>query len=95
MIDDALSDDGEWSLQQVELVKRDGEWYAHFTLERPFKNHEPKTPIGIDLGERNSATVIALVDDKPTKGTFFKGSKIKEVRHKYFNIRKKLQDSSY
>jgi transposase, IS605 OrfB family, central region len=92
MIVDALSDDSEWSLQQVELVKRDGEWYAYFTLERPFKNHEPKTPIGIDLGERNFATVIALVDDKPTKGTFFKGSRIKEVRHKYFNIRKKLQE---
>jgi hypothetical protein len=94
MIDDALSDDGEWSLQQVELVKRDGEWYAHFTLERPFKNYEPKTPIGIDLGERNFATVIALVD-KPTKGTFFKGSKIKEVRHRHFNIRRKLQEKSW
>ena len=92
MIDDALSDDSEWSLQQVELVKRDREWYAYFTLEKPFKNYEPKTPIGIDLGERNLATVVALVDDKPTKGTFFKGSKIKEVRHKYFNIRKKLQE---
>ena len=43
------------------------------------------------MGERNFATVIALVD-KPTKGTFFKGSKIKEVRHRYFNIRKKLQE---
>ena len=91
MIVDALSDDSEWSLQQVELVKRDGEWYAYFTLERPFKNYEPKTPIGIDLGERNFATVIALVD-KPTKGTFFKGSKIKEVRHRHFNIRRKLQE---
>ena len=38
------------------------------------------------------ATVIALVDGKPTKGTFFKGSRIKEVRHKYFNIRRKLQE---
>ena len=92
MIVDALSDDGEWSLQQVELVKRDGEWYAYLTLESPFKDFEPQTPIGIDLGEKNLATVVALVDDKPTKGTFFKGSKIKEVRHKYFNIRKKLQE---
>jgi len=92
MIVDALSDDGEWSLQQVELVKRDGEWYAYFTLEKPFKDFEPQTPIGIDLGEKNLATVIALVDDKPTKGTFFKGSRIKEVRHRHFNIRKKLQE---
>jgi len=90
MIDDALSE--EWSLQQVELVKRDGEWYAYFTLEKPFKDYEPQTPIGIDLGERNLATVVALVNGKPTKGTFFKGSKIKEVRHRYFDIRKKLQE---
>jgi len=90
MIDDALSE--EWSLQQVELVKRDGEWYAYFTLEKPFKNYEPQTPIGVDLGERNLATVVALVNGKPTKGTFFRGSEIKVVRHRYFNIRKKLQE---
>jgi putative transposase len=92
MINDALSENSEWSLQQVELVKRDGEWYSYFTLEKPFRDYEPQTPIGIDLGERNLATVVALVNGKPTKGTFFKGSKIKEVRHKYFNIRKKLQE---
>jgi putative transposase len=91
MIEDALSEDSERSLQQVELVKRDGEWYAYFTLEKPFKNYEPQTPIGVDSGERNLSTVVALVN-KPTKGTFFKGSKIREVRHKYFNIRKRLQE---
>jgi len=92
MMGDALSEDSEWSFQQVELVKGDGEWYVYFTLEKPFKNYEPQTPIGIDLGERNLATVVALVNGKPTRGTFFKGSKIKEVRHKYFNIRKRLQE---
>jgi IS605 OrfB family transposase len=91
MIDDALSEDGEWSLQQVELVKKDGEWYAYFILEKPFRNYEAQTPIGVDLGERNLATVVALAN-KPSKGTFFKGSKIKEVRHKYFNIKDRLQE---
>ncbi|AWR98520.1 IS200/IS605 family element transposase accessory protein TnpB [Metallosphaera hakonensis JCM 8857 = DSM 7519] len=91
MIEDALVED-EWSLQQVELVKRGGEWYAYFTLEKPFKGYKPQTAIGIDLGKRNLATVVALVNDKPVKGTFFRSSKIKEVRHKYFNIRKKLQE---
>ena len=86
------SEDNEWSLQQVELVKEDGEWYAYFTLEKPFRDYEPQTPIGVDLGERNLATVVALVNGKPTKGTFFRGSEIKEVRHKYFNIRRKLQE---
>jgi len=92
MVENVLSENSEWSLQQVELVKNDGEWYTYFTLEKPFENYEPQTPIGIDLAERNLASVVALVNDKPTKGTFFKGSKIKEVRHKYFNIRKKLQN---
>jgi len=92
MINDALSENSEWSLQQVELVKRDGEWYSYFTLEKPFRDYEPQTPIGIDLGERNLATVVALVNGKPTKGTFFRGSEIKEIRHRYFNIRKKLQE---
>jgi len=91
MIDNVLSDHSEWSLQQVELIKRDGEWYVYFTLEKPFENYEPQTPIGVDLGEKNLATVVALVNDKPVKGTFYKGTKIKEVRHKYFNIRKRLQ----
>ena len=62
MINDALSENSEWSLQQVELVKRDGEWYSYFTLEKPFRDYEPQTPIGIDLGERNLATVVALVN---------------------------------
>ena len=92
VIDDALSGNSEWSLQQVELVKEKGEWYAHFTLEKPFKDYKPQTPIGIDLGERNLATMVALVNGKPTKGTFFRGSEIKEVRHRYFYIRKKLQE---
>jgi len=92
MIDNVLSDHSEWSLQQVELVKEKDEWYAYFTLEKPFKDYEPQTPIGVDLGDRNLATVVALVNGKPTKGTFFRGSEIKEVRHRYFNIRKKLQE---
>ncbi|WP_229768258.1 hypothetical protein [Sulfodiicoccus acidiphilus] len=28
-IENAISEDGEWSTQQVELVKGDGEWYAY------------------------------------------------------------------
>ncbi|BBD72826.1 hypothetical protein HS1genome_1215 [Sulfodiicoccus acidiphilus] len=92
LMNDALNDNSEWSTQQVELVKGDGEWYAYFTLEKPFVKYELRTPIGIDLGERNLATVVALVNGKPVRGTFFEGSRIKEIRHEYFNIRKKLQE---
>ena len=92
LIESGVTGRGEWFIQQVELMKRDGEWYAYFILERPFKDYEPNTAVGVDIGERNLATLVALVDGKPVRGTFFKGSRIKEVRHKYSLIRKKLQE---
>ena len=92
LIESGVTGRGEWFIQQVELMKRDGEWYAYFILERPFKDYEPNTAVGVDIGERNLATLVALVDGKPVRGTFFKGSRTKEVRHKYSLIRKKLQE---
>ncbi|MGC8632035.1 MAG: hypothetical protein ACP5T2_06460, partial [Thermoprotei archaeon] len=40
----------------------------------------------------NLCVATALVGDKQVKGTFFKGSDVKEVRHNYTNIRKTLQE---
>lgn len=65
-----MSDDGEWLPQQVELVKKDEEWYACFTVGKPSKGFEPQTPIDVDIGKRNLATAVALVNDKATKGHF-------------------------
>ena len=63
---------GEWQFCTVEMVKRNGEWYAHFVLKKEAEFDEPETIIGIDLGEGNIATAVAIPKDnpKPMKGQF-------------------------
>jgi len=43
---------GEWKFATVEMVKRNGEWYAHFVLSKTVElPDEPETVIAIDRGE--------------------------------------------
>lgn len=85
----------EWEFATVEMVKRNGEWYAHFVLERAVVvPDEPETFIGVDVGERNLAVAVAISKhdpDKPMKGQFWKGSEVKRIRGKYGHIRRSLQ----
>jgi len=54
---------GEWKFTTVEMVKRDGEWYAHFVLKKAVEvPDEPETVIAIDRGEHKRGT--KLVDDQ-------------------------------
>jgi transposase len=51
-IEEALR--GEWQFTTVEMVKRDGEWYAYFVLKKAVEvPDEPETLIAIDRGEHN------------------------------------------
>ena len=56
------------------MVKHDGQWYAHFALERAVEvPDEPETVIAIDRGEHNLAVAVAISKsnpDKPMKGHF-------------------------
>ena len=91
-IEEALR--GEWKFCTVEMVKRNGEWYAHFVLKKEIELiDEPETVIGVDLGEWNVATAIAISrqNPKPMRGRFWSGSKIREIRGKYAHIRRNLQ----
>ena len=91
-IEEALQ--GEWQFCTVEMVKKNREWYAHFTLKKEVELiDEPETFIGVDLGERNVATAIAISkqNPKPMKGKFWSGARIREIRGKYAHIRKNLQ----
>jgi len=68
---------GEWEFATVEMVKRDGQWYAHFVLKKIVEVlDEPETVIGIDRGERNLAVAVAISKsnpNKPMKGQFWRG----------------------
>ncbi len=93
LIDDALQ--GIWQFCTVEMVKRNGEWFAHFVLRRDVELiDEPETFIGVDLGEWNIAVAVAVSKSnpsKPMKGQFWSGAKIRYVRGKYAHIRRNLQ----
>ena len=64
MIEEALR--GEWELTTVEMVKRDGEWFAHFVLKKTVTVHdEPETIIAIDIGEHNLACCSRYLKEQP------------------------------
>jgi putative transposase len=92
-IEEAL--EGEWQFAAVEMVKRGGEWYAHFILKKVVEvPDEPETVIAIDRGEHNLAVAVAISKEnpsKPMKGNFWKGAEIKRTRGKYAHIRRKMQ----
>ena len=93
-IEEALR--GEWHFTTVEMVKRDGEWYAHFVLKKAVEvPDEPETVIAIDRGEHNLAVAVALSKNdpcKPMKGQFWRGEEIKKIRGLYNHIRRRLQE---
>jgi transposase len=83
---------GEWKFATVEMVKRDGEWYAHFVLKKTEVPDEPETVIAIDRGEHNLAVAVAVSKNdpsKPMKGQFWRGEEIKQVRGLYNHIRRR------
>ncbi len=91
-IEEALQ--GKWQFCTVEMVKRNGEWYAHFVLKKEVEFDEAETVIGVDLGEWNVATAIAISKhnlSKPMKGRFWSGARIREIRGKHAHIRRNLQ----
>jgi len=81
-IEEAL--EGKWQFCTVEMVKRNGEWFVHFVLKKEVELIDgPKTVIGVDLGEWNAATAVAISKhnlSKPMRGRFWSGARIREVR---------------
>ena len=85
---------GNWKFTIVEMVKRNGEWYAHFMLKKTVEvPDEPETIVAIDIGEVNLAVTVAISKNnpsKPMKGQFWRGEEIKRIRGLYAHIRRKL-----
>ncbi len=86
---------GKWKFATVEMVKRKGEWYAHFVLKKTVElTDEPQTIVAVDRGEVNLAVVVAVSKEnpnKPMKGQFWRGEEIKRIRGLYSHIRRILQ----
>jgi len=87
---------GEWKFTTVEMVKRNGEWYAHFVLKKTVELPDDfETIVAIDRGEHNLAVAVAISREdpsKPMKGLFWRGEEIKLIRGLYSHIRRKLQE---
>ncbi|MHC1610432.1 MAG: RNA-guided endonuclease InsQ/TnpB family protein [Candidatus Methanospirareceae archaeon] len=86
----------KWMFTTVEMVKRNGEWYAHFILKKTVElPDEPETIIAIDRGEHNLAVAVTISKSrpkKPIKGQFWRGEEIKRIRGLYSHIRRRLQE---
>jgi IS605 OrfB family transposase len=87
---------GEWHFTTIEMVKRNGEWYAHFVLKKAVEvPDETETVIAIDRGEHNLAVAVAVSKsnpDKPIRGQFWRGEEIKKIRGLYNHIKRRLQE---
>ena len=82
-----------WRPVSIEMVKKNGQWFAHITIEKWIKFKEPKTVIGIDIGEVNFASCMAIrIDNQnnPMKGQIWRGEEIKRIRGLYGHIRRSL-----
>ncbi len=76
-----------YKLRDSFLIIKNNKYYIHFTIDIPEqKQYKPKNIYGIDLGLKNPVTMVNL----NTKETNFLGKELKQVRGKYFYLRRKL-----
>jgi putative transposase len=69
------------------ITKRQGEWFAHITIEKEVMLKTNYTDIlGIDLGDRRTASVVRLSDGIPE----YYGKEIRQIKGHYFYLRKQL-----
>ena len=77
----------KYKLKDSFLVRKREKYYIYFTIEIDcLKEYQPKSIIGIDLGLKNPVTLVNI----NTKQTKFLGKELKEIKGKYFYLRKKL-----
>ena len=77
----------KYTLKDSYLVRKQDKYYIHFCMEIPEPQlYEPKTIFGIDLGLKNPITMV----DLRSKTTQFLGKQLKQVKGKYYYLRKQL-----
>jgi len=76
----------------LNYITKSGSIKVAVTFKGKEPNYTPLTVIGVDIGERNIVTLVALDirnPQKPMKGTFI-NRKIKEIRYRYYLHQKKM-----
>ncbi|MFB6284293.1 MAG: RNA-guided endonuclease InsQ/TnpB family protein [Halobacteria archaeon] len=85
-------------LGETRMFPRGGDWMLHITVHRDIEEQSVSgsvTPVGVDIGETALATVCHLDEcGSPTTPKIYseEGSKVRELREKYFSISKRLQE---
>ena len=77
----------KFELKDSYLVRKDDKYYIHFCIKiQESKQYKPKNIYGIDLGLKNPITLVNI----KSKETNFLGKELKQIKGKYFNLRRKL-----
>lgn len=77
----------QYTIRDSCLVRKNNQYYLHLCVDVPEPSlYKPKTVMGIDLGLKNPITMVNLKN----RETQFLGKELKQVKGKYFYLRKKL-----
>ncbi|GEM_PF-1225365 len=77
----------KYILKDSYLIRKQDKYYIHFCIDIPEpRPYLPKTIFGIDLGLKNPVTMVNL----QSKATQFLGKQLKQVKGKYYYLRKRL-----
>jgi putative transposase len=79
----------EYNLREAKVMRRKGDWYIYACIEKKETEEEPKAAsnvLAIDLGVRHIAVSVNTANTRPN----FYGQKLRQIRGKYFNLRRKL-----
>jgi len=76
---------------ESKLFKRDGEWWLHIAVQKEVEEPKPNPNriIAVDLGDRNLATKVELVDRKIQNPKFY-GREVRGIRRHFDWLRRRL-----
>jgi len=76
---------------ESKLFKKNGEWWLHIVVQKEVEKPKPNPHkiIAIDIGDRNVATKVELIDGKVQKPKFY-GREVRGIRRHYDWLRRKL-----
>ena len=76
---------------ESKLFKKDGEWWLHIVVQKEVEKPKPnpRRIIAIDIGDRNIATKVELVDGEVQNPKFY-GREVRGIRRHYDWLRRRL-----